>query len=89
MEGNYDTHLIDTCSYSSMAQKESSHRETVDGLNTELTQIRRQLEELTVLSRDQVCFALASCNAIDDDWLYRPSTCPLSSKLFVLSTMNK
>ncbi|KAI0928992.1 hypothetical protein AcV5_006383 [Taiwanofungus camphoratus] len=37
----------------SMAQKESSHRETVDGLNTELTQIRRQLEELTVLSRDQ------------------------------------
>ena len=37
-----------------MAQKESSHRETVDGLNAELGQVRRQFEELTVLSRDQV-----------------------------------
>ncbi|KAL6298424.1 hypothetical protein BKA93DRAFT_830711 [Sparassis latifolia] len=37
----------------SMAQKESSHRETVDSLNSELVQVRRQFEELTVLSRDQ------------------------------------
>lgn len=39
----------------SMAQKESSHREIVDNLNTELAQVRRQHEELTVLARDQVC----------------------------------
>ncbi|KZT09755.1 kinesin [Laetiporus sulphureus 93-53] len=37
----------------SMAQKESSHREAIDGLNTELSQVRRQYEELSVLSRDQ------------------------------------
>ncbi|CAL1705613.1 unnamed protein product [Somion occarium] len=37
----------------SMAQKESSHREIVDNLNTELAQVRRQHEELTVLARDQ------------------------------------
>ncbi|KAF9077216.1 kinesin [Rhodocollybia butyracea] len=37
----------------SMAQKESSHRETVDGLTKELTQTRRQLDELTTLSRHQ------------------------------------
>jgi kinesin family protein 4/21/27 len=38
----------------SMAQKESQHREIVDELNAELTQTRRQLDELTALSRDQV-----------------------------------
>lgn len=38
----------------SMAQKESSHREVVDGLNADLNQLRRQHDELTVLSRDQV-----------------------------------
>jgi kinesin family protein 4/21/27 len=37
-----------------MAQKESYHREVVDDLNTQLTQTRRQLDELTALSRDQV-----------------------------------
>lgn len=37
-----------------MAAKESVHRETVDSLTSELSQTRRQLEELTVLSRDQV-----------------------------------
>ncbi|KXN86942.1 Kinesin-like protein KIF21B [Leucoagaricus sp. SymC.cos] len=37
----------------SMAQKESQHRETVDELNAELTQTKRQLDELTALSRDQ------------------------------------
>ncbi|OBZ65664.1 Kinesin-like protein KIF21B [Grifola frondosa] len=37
----------------SMAQKESSHREVVDDLNKQLTQVRRQHEELQVLSRDQ------------------------------------
>ena len=37
-----------------MAQKESSHQETVAKLNAELSQVRRQHDELTVLSRDQV-----------------------------------
>ncbi|OCH92129.1 kinesin [Obba rivulosa] len=37
----------------SMAQKESSHRELVDGLNDQLRQVRRQYDELNVLSRDQ------------------------------------
>ncbi|KDQ61130.1 hypothetical protein JAAARDRAFT_32135 [Jaapia argillacea MUCL 33604] len=36
-----------------MAQKESQHRETVDGLNDQLGQLRRQHDELTTLSRDQ------------------------------------
>ena len=38
----------------SMAQKESHHREVVEDLNAQLTQSRRQLDELTALSRDQV-----------------------------------
>ncbi|KAG7092844.1 hypothetical protein E1B28_009158 [Marasmius oreades] len=37
----------------SMAQKESQHREVVDDLKGELSQVRRQLDELTTLSRDQ------------------------------------
>ncbi|KAF9482822.1 kinesin domain-containing protein [Pholiota conissans] len=37
----------------SMAQKESHHREVVDELNAQLTQTRRQLDDLTALSRDQ------------------------------------
>ncbi|TFY54373.1 hypothetical protein EVJ58_g8904 [Rhodofomes roseus] len=37
----------------SMAAKESAHREKVDTLNSDLSQVRRQFEELTVLSRDQ------------------------------------
>ncbi|KAK0482548.1 kinesin domain-containing protein [Armillaria novae-zelandiae] len=37
----------------SMAQKESHHREVVDALNEQLTQLRRQHDELTTLSRDQ------------------------------------
>ncbi|KAG6900399.1 hypothetical protein C0993_011092 [Termitomyces sp. T159_Od127] len=37
----------------SMAQKESHHREVVDGLNMQLNQVQRQLDDLTTLSRDQ------------------------------------
>jgi hypothetical protein len=36
-----------------MAQKESHHREVVENLNAQLTQTRRQLDDLTTLSRDQ------------------------------------
>ncbi|KAI0306797.1 hypothetical protein B0F90DRAFT_1808404 [Multifurca ochricompacta] len=36
-----------------MAQKESQHRETVEVLNEELRQLRRQHDELTVLSSNQ------------------------------------
>lgn len=41
-------------SHRSMAQKESYHREVVDELNAELSQVQRQLDDLTALSRDQV-----------------------------------
>lgn len=37
-----------------MAQKESQHREVVEELDAQLTQTKRQLDELTALSRDQV-----------------------------------
>ncbi|KAF9012100.1 kinesin-domain-containing protein [Hymenopellis radicata] len=37
----------------SMAAKESQHREMVEGLNGQLTQVKRQHDELTALSRDQ------------------------------------
>jgi hypothetical protein len=37
-----------------MAQKESHHREVVEDLNAQLTLVRRQHEDLTALSRDQV-----------------------------------
>jgi hypothetical protein len=37
-----------------MAQKESQHKEIVDSLNGQLTQIRRAHDELSTLSRDQV-----------------------------------
>lgn len=40
--------------YRSMAQKESQHTEQVDGLTDELTKLRRQHDDLTVLARDQV-----------------------------------
>jgi hypothetical protein len=39
-----------------MAQKESQHRETVEALNEELKQLRRQHDELTALSSNQVHF---------------------------------
>ncbi|KAH7915305.1 kinesin-domain-containing protein, partial [Hygrophoropsis aurantiaca] len=37
----------------SMAQKESQHKELVDSLNDQLSQVRRAHDELTTLSRDQ------------------------------------
>ena len=37
-----------------MAQKESHHREVVEDLNAQLSQVRRQHDDLTALSRDQV-----------------------------------
>lgn len=38
----------------SMAKKEEGHREVIDALNDQLVALKRQHEELTVLSRDQV-----------------------------------
>lgn len=37
-----------------MAQKESQHKEQVDDLANQLTRLKRQHDDLTVLSRDQV-----------------------------------
>jgi len=44
--------LIHLCR--SMAQKESQHKEQVDGLTDNLTKLRRQHDDLSVLARDQV-----------------------------------
>ena len=62
---------------SSMAQKESLHKETVEALNTQLSQTRRQLEDLTNLSRDQVFFFfnLMTYNSTFLRTPFRPSTC--------------
>ena len=51
-----------------MAQKESSHKEEVDELTNELSSVRRQHDELVVLSRDQVCAAIqyVSWTALND-----------------------
>jgi len=40
--------------FRSMAQKESQHKVSVDALNEQLEKVRRQYDELTALSRDQV-----------------------------------
>ncbi len=40
----------------SMAQKESQHGEIVDDLTSQLKLVRRQFDDLTTLSRDQVSF---------------------------------
>lgn len=56
----------------SMAQKESQHRETVDDLEKQLTQVRRQFDDLTALSRDQVSYTLSasvSCKSKLMIWL--------------------
>jgi hypothetical protein len=37
-----------------MAQKESQHKEQIDNLSSQLLRVTRQLDDLTVLSRDQV-----------------------------------
>jgi kinesin family protein 4/21/27 len=37
-----------------MAQKESQHKEQIDDLSSQLLRVTRQLDDLTVLSRDQV-----------------------------------
>jgi hypothetical protein len=42
-----------------MAQKESQHREVVDELTAQLSQVQRQHDELTALSRDQVCLVIS------------------------------
>jgi hypothetical protein len=42
-----------------MAQKESQHKEQVDELSVQLARLKRQHDDLTVLSRDQVNFFLA------------------------------
>jgi kinesin family protein 4/21/27 len=55
---------IDCDSNRSMAQKESQHREMVDELTTQLSQVQRQHDELTALSRDQVCLNICSASHV-------------------------
>lgn len=44
----------------SMAQKETLHRETIDGLNAEMDKLRREHAEVVTLSRDQASLLAAS-----------------------------
>ncbi|KAF8623536.1 hypothetical protein AX15_006312 [Amanita polypyramis BW_CC] len=48
----------------SMAQKESHHKEVVDDLTAQLNQARRQLDDLTALSRDQALNMSAEMEAM-------------------------
>ncbi|KAF8636524.1 hypothetical protein AX17_003337 [Amanita inopinata Kibby_2008] len=48
----------------SMAQKESQHKEVVDDLTAQLSQVRRQLDDLTTLSRDQALNMSAEMEAM-------------------------
>jgi hypothetical protein len=50
-----------------MAQKESSHKEVVEKLNSQLSQVQRQLDDLTTLSRDQVCGSICFQSLIEYD----------------------
>ncbi|KAF5357958.1 hypothetical protein D9756_001456 [Leucocoprinus leucothites] len=53
----------------SMAQKESQHREIVEEINTELAQTKRQLDELTALSRDQALNMSQEMEALQNKYL--------------------
>lgn len=68
-----------------MAQKEESHREAVDSMSSELVQVRRQYDELVVLSRDQVRQYISSGTFRTLNYLRRRSTCLLSWKPCVIS----
>ncbi|KAJ7149338.1 kinesin [Mycena filopes] len=50
----------------SMAQKESHHREVVEDLRSQLTQVRRQHDDLTALSRDQAVNMSAEIEALQN-----------------------
>lgn len=68
-----------------MAQKESQHREAVEALNEELTVLRRQYDELTALSSNQVLLLLDRVDA-DTHRVHRPSTCLTNSAVYAVST---
>ncbi|KAH8117048.1 kinesin [Phellopilus nigrolimitatus] len=51
----------------SMAQKEAQHREEVDDLNDQLTQVRRRHDDLTKLSRDQALNMSTELEALRDE----------------------
>ena len=79
-----DVGAYSLCWNSSMAQKESQHREVVDELTTQLSQVQRQHDDLTALSRDQVCLTYFTC-LICLTHFYRLSICRPSSKHFAAS----
>ncbi|KAJ3567010.1 hypothetical protein NP233_g6634 [Leucocoprinus birnbaumii] len=53
----------------SMAQKESQHREIVEEINAELAQTKRQLDELTALSRDQALNMSQELEALQNKYM--------------------
>ena len=66
--------------FRSMAQKESQHREIVEELNDELSRIRRQHDDLSKLSRDQVSLGIdqySIANLFEGiEYVYGAGSCP-------------
>ena len=66
--------------FRSMAQKESQHREIVEELNDELSRIRRQHDDLSKLSRDQVSLGNGQYSIANlfegTEYVYGAGSCP-------------
>jgi hypothetical protein len=64
-----------------MAKKESAHRETIDQLEDQLATLRRQHDELTVLSRDQVVNMSSEISRLRSDLEGRPEAAHYEDRL--------
>ncbi|GAA5990939.1 hypothetical protein JCM5350_008285 [Sporobolomyces pararoseus] len=65
----------------SMAKKESSHREALDGLEDKLSTLQRQHDDLTVLSRDQVVNMSTEIERLRTDLEGRPEASHYTEQL--------
>jgi kinesin family protein 4/21/27 len=70
----------------SMAKKESSHREAIEGLEDRLGTLQRQHDELTVLSRDQVVNMSTEIEKLRTDLERRPEASHYDGQLKALET---
>ncbi|GAA5830293.1 hypothetical protein JCM3766R1_002857 [Sporobolomyces carnicolor] len=70
----------------SMAKKESSHREAVEDLEDKLSNLQRQHDELTVLSRDQVVNMSTEIEKLRSDLEGRPEAEHFAEQLKTLTS---
>ena len=70
----------------SMAKKESSHREAIDGLEDKLSTLQRQHDDLTVLSRDQVVNMSTEIEKLRTDLEGRPEASHYTEQLKTLQS---